>query len=104
MITIVWEYQVKANRLAEFEKIYSSNGAWAELFQKGKGFLKTQLFQSSEHGELYITIDQWESLKDYKAFLAQWKKEYEKLDNQCAELTERESCLGTFGVGFNDEE
>jgi heme-degrading monooxygenase HmoA len=104
MVTILWEYQVKTDRRAEFETIYAANGAWAELFRKGKGFLGTKLFHSLDQPQLYTTIDQWESMKEYKAFLSQWKEEYEALDKQCEGLTEHESCLGTFGVGFNDEE
>lgn len=104
MVTILWEYQVKPDRTAEFEKIYASDGDWAELFKRGKGFIGTKLFHSLEHPQLYTTIDQWESMNDYKIFLSQWKEEYEALDQQCEGLTERESCLGTFGVGFNNEE
>jgi heme-degrading monooxygenase HmoA len=104
MVTILWEYQVKAERVAEFEKVYASSGDWAALFQKGRGFLRTKLFHSLEHHQLYTTIDQWESMRDYKMFLSEWKEEYEALDKQCEGLTEHESCLGTFGVGFNDEE
>ena len=104
MITVLWEYHVKADCIAEFEKIYAPNGEWAELFKKGKGFLGTRLIQSSDHPYLFVTVDQWESLNDYKAFLSQWKEEYEKLDRHCSELTERESCLGTFEAGFNDKE
>jgi len=104
MVTILWEYQVKADRIQEFEKIYASNGDWAELFQKGRGFLGTKLFHSLEHPQLYTTIDQWDSMKDYTTFLSQWKEEYEKLDTQCKGLTEHESYLGTFGTGLNDEE
>lgn len=104
MIIVVWEYQVKADCTIKFEKIYASDGDWAELFKKGRGFLGTKLFRSVEQPQMYSTIDQWESLKDYKAFLSEWKEEYEKLDKQCEGLTERESYLGIFGAGFNDEE
>ncbi len=103
MITILWEYRVKADRTTDFEKIYASNGAWAELFQKGRGFLGTKLFHSMEQPRVYVTIDQWESMKDYKAFLLEWKEEYETLDKQCEGLIEHENCIGTFGVGLNDE-
>ena len=104
MITILWEYQVKADRIAEFEKIYAPDGEWAKLFQKSEGFIDTILIHSTDHPELYLTRDRWKSLKDYNLFLSKWKEEYEKLDKQCEGLTERESCLGTFGAGFNDEE
>ena len=99
MITVLWEYQVKADRIAEFEKIYAFDGAWAEFFKKGDGFLGTELLHSIDHPQLYITIDRWESMKDYKSFLSQWKDEYEKLDRQCEGLSERENCLGTFEAG-----
>ena len=104
MITILWEYQVKPDHLAEFERIYSPDGTWTELFKKGKGFIGTKLIQSPVFPNLFVTIDQWETMKEYKTFLSEWKKEYDALDKQCEGLTERESCLGTFGVGFNDEE
>lgn len=104
MVTVLWEYQVKPDRVAEFEKVYASDGDWTELFRKGKGFIGTRLFKSPDIPNLFLTIDQWESMQDYKTFLSQWKEEYETLDKQCESLTEHESCLGTFGVGFNDEE
>ena len=104
MITILWEYEVKSDRIAEFKKIYAPTGKWAELFEKGKGFLGTRLIQSPDHPYRFTTMDQWESLRDYKTFLAVWKEEYELLDAQCAGLTERESCLGIYGVGSHDEE
>lgn len=104
MISIVWEYVVKTDRIAEFERIYAPDGTWANLFKKSKGFIRTRLVQHTDHPNQFLTVDEWETMKDYKSFLSQWKEEYETLDKQCEGLTERESCLGTFGVGFNDEE
>lgn len=76
MVIILWEYQVKADREAEFKAIYASNGAWAELFRKGKGFLGTQSFHSGTVKPLHDRRDQWETINDYQ----------------------------TFSIGFNDEE
>ena len=101
MYVILWEYQVKADRLAEFEKIYVPDGDWAELFKNGAGFLGTELIHSKENPKRYITIDRWRSSKDYEAFLSQWEAEYVKLDEQCKELTEHESCLGSFVSGIH---
>lgn len=65
MITIVWEYQVKANYVTEFERIYAPDGGWAKLFQRCEGFIDTVLIHSTDHPELYLTHDHWKSLKDY---------------------------------------
>jgi heme-degrading monooxygenase HmoA len=57
MYIIIWEYQVKPDKQAEFEKIYAANGTWAELFKKGTGYLGTELIRSTELPEQYVTID-----------------------------------------------
>ena len=101
MYTIVWAYKVSPEKRSEFEKIYAADGAWAKLFKKGKGYLGTDLIHSAVVPENYATVDNWESEADYEAFLARWRDEYEKLDQQCQGLTEEESCLGRFGNGFS---
>lgn len=94
MYVIMWEYQVRAEHVAEFEEIYSATGAWAKLFQRSKGFLGTELLTDAGHPYRYMTIDRWRSSQDYEVFFAAWKKEYEHLDLQCEGLTERETLLG----------
>lgn len=96
MYTIVWAYRVAPDKRAEFEKIYSASGEWAELFKKGKGYLGTKLVQSDLLFENYATMDSWETKSDYRTFLIQWQAEYKKLDERCEELTESESYLGAF--------
>jgi len=94
MYVIIWEYQVKTDRTADFEQIYHSNGAWAELFIKSVGFLGTELVHDLNHAQRYITIDRWVSSRAYETFLAQWHDEYEVLDVYCKGLTEQEALLG----------
>ena len=94
MYVIIWEYQVKADRVVEFERIYASNGAWAELFRKEQGYLGTELLRDSTHPHRYLTIDRWTSSEDYESFRSQWKSEYATLDAQCEGLTIQETLLG----------
>ena len=94
MYVIIWEYQVKTDRTADFEQIYHSNGAWAELFRTGTGYISTELLRDKMQPQKYITIDQWQSAKDYETFLAKFNKEYETLDGQCKGRTEHEILLG----------
>ncbi|MEO7840047.1 MAG: antibiotic biosynthesis monooxygenase [Anaerolineales bacterium] len=94
MYVIIWEYQVKVDRINEFEKVYNSNGAWAELFRKGNGYFSTELLHDETQPQRYITIDRWDSAQEYAAFHAQFNNEYETLDSICEDLTERETLLG----------
>ena len=98
MFVIIWEFRVKAEQLAEFEKIYGEDGAWVELFQKQSGYLGTELLHDPQNRERYITIDRWSSSADYEVFLSQSKKDYEELDSQCEGLTEQEILFGKWKV------
>jgi len=96
MHIIIWEYHVKAERTIDFENIYASNGAWAELFKMGTGYLGTELLYHITNPQHYLTIDRWHSKENYEGFLIQYENEYKVLDAECADLTERESLLGTW--------
>jgi heme-degrading monooxygenase HmoA len=96
MYVVIWEYQVKAERLAEFEEIYNAEGTWVQLFQKGTGYLGTELLRDSQQSGRYITIDRWVSSEAYNSFKANWQTEYKELDARCGNLTEHESFLGIF--------
>ena len=94
MYVIVWEYQVKAEYLEDFEKNYGASGAWADLFQRENGYLGTELLYDPQNPQGYITIDRWVSSQAYDNFLVRCQEEYELLDEKCNELTERETLLG----------
>jgi heme-degrading monooxygenase HmoA len=94
MYAMIWEYQVKPDRVAEFEDIYAAGGMWAQLFQKHPGYLGTELLRDPNHSQRYVTLDRWASSQDYESFLLHWKTEYAMLDRQCEGLTEKESLLG----------
>ena len=96
MYVIIWEYQVKADRLAEFESIYAANGAWAELFGKNAGYLGTELLRNKENPATYLTIDRWTSEEAFEHFKRDWGTEYQTLDAEYNGLTMNETLLGKF--------
>lgn len=94
MFVIVWEYQVRPEHAAEFERIYSPEGAWAELFRTAAGYCNTELLRGVNDPYHYITIDRWVSVQAYEAFLSESQERYVALDAQCEGLSEREILLG----------
>lgn len=96
MYLILWEYHIKAEKLSDFEETYSPAGAWAELFQKGAGYLGTELLHDETNPCRYLTIDRWESKTAYETFLSTQEQTYREMDAKCERLTERESLLGTW--------
>jgi len=96
MHIIIWEFHVKAEKRSEFEKIYSSSGAWTELFKTDAEYIGTEFLQDTDQAIRYLTIDRWKSKEAYKNFYVQHEKEYRTLDAQCEGLTERESLIGVW--------
>ena len=96
MYMIIWEFQVKANRQRDFEKVYASDGMWAKLFKRGAGYINTELIRDPKRPQRYVTIDRWISSEAYDAFRAKWREDYDALDSYCRGLTDREALLGTF--------
>jgi len=97
MIEVVWEFRVGIGREAEFEGLYNSDGAWAELFHNNaKQYQGTTLLRDGQDGTRYLTIDRWNSLESYHNFKQRFADAYAALDKKCEALTESERLIGIF--------
>jgi len=95
MVVILWEFVPKSGSERQFEAAYGSRGVWARLFQKGKGYLGSELIKDTDSTR-YLTIDRWASEEDHRAFQTQYADEYKRIDGQCELLTQSEKFLGIF--------
>ena len=98
MIAIVWEFVVKPEALAAFQRAYGPTGDWAALFRQSPGFEGTTLLQDGATGTRFLTIDRWTDLAHYDEMRRSSRQEYARLDEVCAELTVSERALGIFTI------
>ncbi len=96
MIHIVWEFHVKPEKAAEFERHYSSSGTWATFFKQSEGYHGTVLVRDTEKAGRYLTFDLWDSVAAFHEFKARYSEEYFRIDRECEALTEKETCIGIF--------
>ena len=96
MFVIVWEFVVKRDRLAEYERAYASAGDWAQLFRRAEGFVDTALLRDREDRTRFLTIDTWLSRDAYDAFRAAFDTEYVALDARTEAFTESERRIGVY--------
>lgn len=92
----IWEFIVKDGSNSEFEKCYAADGAWAALFQRGSGYLKTDLIKDQTDPQRYLTIDYWQTREDYSEFRSNFDAAYETLDKYCEHMTVQETKIGEF--------
>ena len=90
MYVITWRYRVKPDRVEEFRKEYGPDGSWAKLFQRGDGYVKTDLLPSKTDPFAFTTVDYWTTQEAFDNFKAAHREEYESLDREFTQLTIRE--------------
>lgn len=99
MYIIVWEFRIKRGEEVAFQRAYGPDGEWVRLFDRGEGYLGTELLQDERDEQRCLTLDRWASPAAYAAFRAKWQEEYRAVDQACESLTEHETLIGTFTVG-----
>jgi heme-degrading monooxygenase HmoA len=94
VLALVFSYEVRD--AAEFERVYGTDGEWAEFFGQGRGYIGTELLRDVEIPGRYLVIDRWESTDAYNAFVAGNREEYMQRVDATRFLYDSELRFGTF--------
>ena len=94
MLALVFSYEVRDS--AEFERVYGSEGDWAEFFRQGRGYIGTELLHDVETPGRYLVIDRWESADAYNALIAERREDYMEHVDATRFLYDSELRFGTF--------
>lgn len=89
----VWAYEVGADHIDAFLAAYGVDGDWAQLFRRGRGYVGTELYRSTDDGAHFVTVDRWTDQVAWRAFLAEWGEAYERLDTRLTRLTAAQRVL-----------
>jgi heme-degrading monooxygenase HmoA len=98
VIEIVWLFEARPERRAEFIRVYGPDGAWAELFRRHPGYSETLLLADSDTPDRYLVVDRWQDRTSFEAFKREHRADYEALDLRCEALTIEEQRIGEFRV------
>jgi len=93
---VVWEFRPKPGAEKRFEQMYGPRGRWAQLLQRGQGYISTELSLDLKEGGRYLTLDFWVSQEHYERFREEYAAEYQAIDRDCEGLTEMEKEIGRF--------
>jgi heme-degrading monooxygenase HmoA len=96
MFVILWEFRVKHDKLYEFRRAYGQDGDWDRLFKRAKGFVRTELLRDRDDRNRFVTVDTWESRRDYDEFRSTFDDEYMRTDSHTEAFTEAEARIGIF--------
>jgi quinol monooxygenase YgiN len=98
MIEVIWEFRVKPQHVAEFERDYSDRGPWSTLFRGSTAYHGTRLVRDREDHLRFLTIDTWDDFAEYENFRAEHAEKYRELDRSFERFTDSERFMGIFEV------
>ncbi len=93
MYVRVWEYEVAADFMDPFMSAYGADGDWAKLFRRGRGYVGTELYRSTDDEARFVTVDRWTDQAAWRAFLEEWGETYQGLDTTLAGITASQRSL-----------
>lgn len=99
MYRLVWEFEAKSGRVAEFEQVYSAQGRWVLLFSRSPDYLGTDLYKHSSSPRHFVAVDTWRNRAAYENFRKSNAVEYAALDEWCRQLLDHERMLGVTDDG-----
>ena len=94
----LWEFVVEPECVPSFVEAYGPEGPWARLFRRSPAYLGTDLLRDREDPRRYLTIDNWQSKDGYRAFMNDFREDYESLDRSLSGLASEERLVGHFDV------
>jgi len=92
----LWEFEVRPEKVAEFELAYGPDGDWVSLFRLAEGYSGSLLLKDRVVPHCYLTVDRWRSEDAYARFRERFAEEYRALDERCKALTVREREIGGY--------
>jgi quinol monooxygenase YgiN len=66
MIAIMWQFDVKTGRQAEFEQFYGVDGEWTAMNRQTRSYLGTSFLRDQNRPSRYIVIEYWSEMLVYE--------------------------------------
>ena len=96
MLLVLWEYQVRPERVDEFESMYRPDGPWTDLFRVCPAFVSITMWKDLRVPGRYLVADRWSSGVVYDEFVRERQAEIGELSARGARLWQREREAGRY--------
>lgn len=62
MVAIMWQFEVKNGREAEFEELYGVDGEWTAMSRQTRSYLGSSFLRDQNRSSRYIVIEYWSEM------------------------------------------
>ena len=96
MIAIMWQFDVKDERRAEFEELYGVDGEWATMNRQTRSYLGSSFLRDQNRSSRYVVIEYWSEMVVYEQHRAYRSDVIEALEARLAETVKSIEPVGVF--------
>jgi quinol monooxygenase YgiN len=96
VIAVVWQFDVKAGRQAEFERIYGADGEWTALSRTSRSFLGSSFLRDLAQPTRYLLVEYWSEMVVYEKHQADFTDEVAALERRRNDLCDTVLPMGLF--------
>jgi hypothetical protein len=86
MIAIVWQFDVKPGREAEFELFYGVDGEWTAVNRHRRSYLGTSFLRDQNRAARYMVVEYWSEMVVHEPHRTFTGDETERLEALRSEL------------------
>jgi heme-degrading monooxygenase HmoA len=96
MIAIMWQFDVKDGREADFEELYGVEGESTTLSRNSRSYLGTSFLRDQNESSRYIVIEYWSEMIVYEQHKAYRSDAITSLEEKRTALVDAVTPLGIF--------
>jgi hypothetical protein len=98
MIAIVWQFDIRAGREAEFERFYGADGEWTAVNRHSRSYLGSSFLHDQNRSSRYLVIEYWSEMLVYEQHKAFKGDQLTKLETHRRELVASAEPVGVFSA------
>lgn len=98
MIAVVWQFQVKPGKQADFERFYGADGEWSQLARRSRSFLGSSFLRDQASNTSYLLVEYWSEMVVYERHLKSFTTDIHHLEQSRDELCTGIVPLGVFSA------
>jgi quinol monooxygenase YgiN len=96
VIALVWQFEVKAGKSADFERFYGVDGEWTKLSRRSRSFLGSSFLRDLAAGNRYVLVEYWGEMVVYERHLVDFADSAKALEHRRDQFVARVHPMGVF--------
>lgn len=98
MIAVIFQFEIKPGREAEFERLHGADGEWTALSRQSRSFIGSSFLREFASPPRYVLVEYWSEMVVYERHLKDLAADIEALEQRRADMVAATLSLGIYNA------